>query len=224
MRTPRIMVVDDNPVVRSGLVSLLEADGMQVVAEAGDGVQAVELAERLRPDLVLLDVRMPLLDGVGAAKKITKRTPVIFVTYADRPEVIRAAIATGAAGYLVHGAFTAEEFVAAVRDALDGANPLSPAAVSVLMGSLRGRPRARASRLARLAGDLPPHQVRFNLSDREVDVMELMTQGRSNAEIAVRLCLAEKTVKNHVNHIFAKLEVGTRAAAIAQWLGTSKRA
>lgn len=209
MDAPRIMVVDDNPVVRSGLVSLLESDGMRVVAEAGDGMQAVELAERTRPDLVLLDVRMPKLDGIAVAKKISRQALVIMVTYTDRPEVVRAAIGNGAAGYLVHGSFSATDLVTAVRDALAGANPLSPPAVSALMNAVQRR---------------SPHtsrQGRFDLSAREAEVMDLIARGLSNAEIARRLVLAERTVKNHVGHIYTKLGVTTRAAAVARWVGVA---
>ncbi|HEX2314730.1 MAG TPA: response regulator transcription factor [Thermomonospora sp.] len=215
-RVPRVMVVDDNPVVRQGLVSLLEAGGLEVVAEAGDGRRAIELAERLRPDLVLLDVRMPLLDGVAAAEVLSTVSRVLMLTYTDDPETVRAAIGNGASGYLVHGTFTAEELTAAVEDALGGAHPLSRAAVSALVGAVQ-----------RGAGqDRPPpaedaSRERYGLSAREEEVMGLIVRGRSNGEIARTLFLAEKTVKNHVNRIYAKLGVTSRAAAIACWIGTA---
>ncbi|HEY7486989.1 MAG TPA: response regulator transcription factor [Streptosporangiaceae bacterium] len=207
MDVPRIMVVDDNPVVRSGLVSLLEAAGMRVVGEAGDGASAVRLAEQITPDVVLLDVRMPQLDGVAAARAIAEHALVIMVTYTDQPEVVRDAIGNGAAGYLVHGTFTADDLITAVHDALNGTNPLSPPAVSALMSTVRRAPSRR---------------TRFGLSTREAEVMDLVAAGRSNSEIARQLVLAEKTVKNHVNHIFGKLDVTTRAAAIARWIGTAQ--
>jgi DNA-binding NarL/FixJ family response regulator len=181
---------------------------MRVVAEAGDGDSAVELARRLRPDLVLLDVRMPVLDGVAAAKSISEHALVIMVTYTDRPEVVRKAVNSGAAGYLVHGTFTPEDLVAAVHDALRGENPLSPAAVSALLSTMHRRQ--------------PAQQARYGLSAREAEVMDLVSAGWSNSQVARHLMLAEKTVKNHVNHIFGKLGVTTRAAAIAHWLGTAQ--
>ncbi|MEO5876362.1 MAG: response regulator transcription factor [Streptosporangiaceae bacterium] len=220
METPRVVVVDDNLVVRSGLMSLLEASGMQVVGEAGDGLTALKLAEVLQPDLVFLDVQMPLMGGVEAVAILSRSTRVIMLTYTDDPAVIRQAIGNGASGYLVHGAFTAAQLTQAVTDALQGANPLSPAAVSALVGIVR----AGASQQE----DPPPaprepertDSGRFGLSPREEEVTRLIVQGQSNGEIAGRLFLAEKTVKNHVNRIYAKLGVVSRAAAIARWLGT----
>ncbi|TDD69420.1 response regulator [Actinomadura rubrisoli] len=227
---PRVLVVDDNVVVRSGLVSLLEAHGIEVVAEAGDGHHAVELAERLRPDVVLLDVRMPLMDGVAAAELISTTTRVLMLTYTDDPDVIRAALSKGATGYLVHGAFTADELIAAVYNTVRGAHPLSPAAVSALVGAVRGETSAVPS-LEEEPDGAPPvpfpppgsaRRDRFGLSAREAEVMRLIVQGASNREIAQRLFLAEKTVKNHVNRIYAKLGATSRAAAIARWIGTAE--
>jgi DNA-binding NarL/FixJ family response regulator len=216
------MVVDDNLVVRSGLVSLLEASGIQIVGEAGDGRTAVEMAERLRPDLVLLDVQMPLLDGVAAAELLSRTTRVIMLTYTDDPKVVRTAIGNGAAGYLVHGSFTADELTNAVHDAVGGAHPLSEVAVSALVGAVRenaGQETSAEPAPAKSPG--MPETGRFGLSAREAEVMELIVRGCSNSEIAGRLFLAEKTVKNHVNRIYAKLGVTSRGAAIAQWLGTA---
>jgi DNA-binding NarL/FixJ family response regulator len=222
--TPRVMVVDDNLVVRSGLVSLLEASGIEVVGEAGDGQNALELAARVNPDLVLLDVQMPLLDGVAAAKILSETTRVIMLTYTDDPAVIRNAITNGASGYLVHGTFTATELAAAVHDAVGGTYPLSPVAVSALVGAVRHDSAAAPPAVAEpaTADPLGPAQARFDLSAREAEVMRLIVQGHSNNEIAGRLFLAEKTVKNHVNRIYAKLGVASRGAAIAQWLGTAQ--
>ncbi|GLY85311.1 response regulator [Actinoallomurus iriomotensis] len=211
----RVMVVDDNPVVRSGLIALLESEGeIEVVGEAGDGHRALELADRLRPDLVLLDVNMPLIDGVTAALSLADFTRVLMLTYSDAPDVIRASIRNGADGYLVHGSFTAAELMAAVRDiAYSGRNPMSAVAVTALMDAVRGDG----------AGAPTVDRSRFGLSARETEVMELITQGASNREIAATLYLTEKTVKNHINRIFAKLLVNNRAAAIAEWLGTVAR-
>lgn len=210
MDAPRVIVADDNAVVRSGLVSLLQAGGVEVLGEAADGQKAIALAERLNPDLVLLDVRMPLVDGVTAARELAKTTRVLMLTYTDTPEVIRTAIGNGAAGYLVHGTFTPEELLRAVRETVDGANPLSPAAVAVLVGAVQSHAKA------------PPESPgsRFGLSAREMEVMELVAQGYPNGAIAAKLFVADKTIKNHVNHIYAKLGVTTRAAAIALWLGS----
>lgn len=247
MDAARVVVVDDNVVVRSGLVSLLEASGIEVVGEAGDGRTAIEIVERVRPDLVLLDVQMPLVDGVTAAQTLSRVTRVIMLTYTEDPRTVREAIGNGASGYLVHGQFSAQRLADAVHGALRGANPLSEAAVSALVGALRevsarpdppdadpgaesggepdGDPAAGArppGRPAGAASDEGERRVaRFGLSARELDVMRLIVQGRTNVEIAGHLFLAEKTVKNHVNRIYAKLGVTSRAAAIAQWMGTA---
>lgn len=212
--TVRVMVVDDNPVVRSGLVSLLESNGrIVVVGEAGDGRRAVELAERIRPDLVLLDVRMPLVDGVEAAAPLSRIARVLMLTYTDDPDTVLASIRGGASGYLVHGAFSADELAQAVRDAVSGGNPLSPTAVSAVLRAVRSAPTESAAR--------PAAPEDLGLSDREAEVMGLIAQGRSNREIARELVVSEKTVKNHVNRVFAKLGVPSRGAAIARWLGTA---
>lgn len=218
MNRIRVLVVDDNPVVRSGLTALLEAGGeAEIVAEAGDGRQAIELAERHRPDLVLLDVRMPLVDGVTAAQALSKISKVLMLTYTEDPEIVRSAVRNGASGYLVHGQFTAEELATAVRESAAGvSNPLSQAAVSALFAAVK-EPAASQSPHAGRAAD----QDRFGLSAREAEVMDLIAQGRVNRQIAAELFLTEKTVKNHVNRIFAKLAVENRAAAIARWLGTA---
>jgi DNA-binding NarL/FixJ family response regulator len=220
MASLRIMVVDDNPVVRSGLVSLLQLRDFDVVAEAGDGQQAIELAERLKPDLVLLDVRMPLVDGVTAAELLSKRTRVLMLTYTDEPEVIRKAIGNGASGYLVHDKFTAEELYEAVLDVARGGNPLSAVAASALVGAVQQQTHDGPAETSRLPVGGQAREG-YGLSAREVEVMELIAQGRSNGEIATELFVSEKTVKNHVNRIYAKLGVPSRGAAIARWLGTA---
>lgn len=216
----RVMVVDDNPVVRSGLVSLLEvSDHIEVIAEAGDGRRAVELSEHLNPDLVLLDVRMPLVDGVEAAKQLSDRTRVLMLTYTEDGDVVRAAIRNGAVGYLVHGTFTAEELEAAVAGSVAGTtNPLSPVAVAAVLDGIKN-PSATGS--GDDGPDLALHRASLGLSAREAEVVDRMTEGLTNGEIAGELFLSEKTVKNHVNRIYAKLGVESRPAAIALWLGTA---
>ncbi|GAB3986508.1 response regulator [Actinoallomurus sp. CA-150999] len=207
-----VMVADDNPVVLMGLVALLEtADDVKVVATAGDGRQAIDLARQLRPDLVLLDVRMPDVDGVRAARTLSTITKVLMLSYSDDSESIRSSIQAGAVGYLIHGSFSPDELVVAIRDVVAGrANPLSAVAARVVVQTLQSA-----------SGASPAGDECLGLSTREVEVMRLITQGRSNVEIADELVLSEKTVKNHVSRIYAKLGVRTRAAAIARWLGTA---
>jgi DNA-binding NarL/FixJ family response regulator len=209
------MVVDDNPVVRAGLVALLEIDeGIEVAGEAADGRRAVDLAGRLRPDLVLLDVRMPLVDGVEAARLLSRFTQVLMLSYTDDPVVIRSAIRNGAVGYLIHGSFAGEDLAGAVRDAVSGtSSPLSPAASRAVVSAIHDSVEE--------PGDPRREQDTLGLSARETDVMDLIAQGHSNGDIARLLVLSEKTVKNHVNRIYAKLGVQNRAAAVAHWLGTA---
>lgn len=212
----RVMVVDDNPVVRSGLTALLEASGdMDVVAEAGDGRNAVERAWQVMPDVVLLDVRMPRVDGVTAAEALSKISRVIMLTHIDEPEVVLSAIRNGAVGYLVHDTFTVDELLTAIRETVHHrAHPLSPAAVTALIDEAKSSRDAVPAMQASTAD-----RTRFGLSVREEEVMDLVTQGHTNRDIAVRLFLTEKTVKNHLNRIYAKLGVPNRASAIATWLG-----
>ncbi|MES9543058.1 MULTISPECIES: response regulator transcription factor [unclassified Actinomadura] len=210
----RVLVVDDNPVVRAGLSTILESGGVEVVGEAVDGAHAVEQARSLRPDLVLLDVRMPGVDGVVAAGPLSAIAKVLMLSYDTDADVIGQAIRNGASGYLVHGAFEADELLAAVHDTVTGrSSPLSPPASRAVVEALRGG--AAPARPPAPRDDL-------GLSPREAEVMDLIARGCSNGEIARALVVSEYTVKNHVNRIFAKLHVRTRGAAIARWLGTAR--
>lgn len=211
----RVMIVDDNPVVRSGLVSLLEASGCgEVVAEAADGEQALTQATRAQPDLVLLDVRMPGIDGVEAAGLLSATSRVLMLTYTDDPETVRSAIRNGACGYLVHGTFSPEELGRAVRDAIAGTNPLSSSAAGALFDAVRSDPQPPAEPAA---PDPVGARVALGLSAREAEILDEIAQGKSNADIAGSLFLSEKTVKNHLNRIYTKLGVDSRAAALARW-------
>lgn len=208
-KTTTVLIVDDNAVVRMGLRNLLEAhDGIDVVGEAADGNEGVAQAERLAPDVVLCDVRMPGLDGVGAAAAMSPTTNVLMLTYSEDLDVIRGAIAAGARGYLVHGAHQPDEIVAAVISASRGSSVLGPQATRALLSGAEPAPA-------------PRDPSRWGLTVREIEVMEHVARGLSNREIARTCFLAEKTVKNHLNNIFPKLAVTTRAEAISLWLGAS---
>ncbi|CAM4023166.1 response regulator transcription factor [Nocardiopsis rhodophaea] len=209
----RTLVVDDNLVVRAGLVTLLEATGeITVIGEAGDGQEAIKQAERLRPDVILLDVRMPLVDGVTAVEQLVPIAPVLMLTHTEDPEIIRTALQRGASGYLVHGAFSVDELNKAVATVVTGdANPLSPIAVRALVDAVR-EPEVKRARAS------PNHRPgHLGLTQREAEILNLIAKGLTNRQIAGQLFLTEKTVKNHVNRIFAKLQVTSRAAAIARW-------
>ena len=200
----RVVLADDNAVVRMGVRSLLgTSPDIEVVGEASNGVEAVALVRRVRPDVVLLDVRMPRQDGVNAAMEISELTAVVMLTYSESPEVISAAVRAGARGYLVHGHFDEDELLQAVLLAAGGLGTFSALAVRALSNPAPGR--------AMLA-------QRYGLSEREADIMELVSRGAANREIAAELFIAEKTVKNHINRLFPKLQVTNRGQAVSLWL------
>ncbi len=203
----RVLIIDDNPVVRLGLRNLLDAhDTIAVVGEADNGDDGVRMNSQLSPDVVLCDVRMPGLDGVGAAAVMAPTTNVVMLTYTDDLDTIRSTIASGAKGYLVHGAHQPDEIVAAVITAASGSSVLGPAAsLALLSGSSAPTPAV-------------DHGT-WGLTSREGEIMELVAKGLSNRDVAKACFLAEKTVKNHINNIFPKLGVVTRAEAISLWLG-----
>lgn len=204
-----VAVVDDNSLIRMGLRSLLDADPrIHVVGEAGDGEAAVRLVRAALPDVVLLDVRMPRRDGVSALAEIRAHSKVLMLTYSEAPDVIRAALEGGADGYLVHGRFRPEDLVGSVLRIADGVSVISGPAMDALRNALTA-PVAPA--------ETPRPDV--GLSQREAEIMDLIAKGMTNGEIARSCFLSEKTVKNHVNHIFAKLDVRSRAEAVSLWLG-----
>lgn len=207
----RVLVVDDNAVLRKGVVSLLDSsDGIEVVGEAGTGKEAISQAKETRPDIVLLDVRMPVMDGIAAAGSLSKHAKVMMLTYAEDEERVAGAIKAGASGYLVHGRFTPDELERSVKDLAAGKNVLSPSVVSVVFGALKD------------GGPGGHEQGPSSLTERENEVMALLARGASNKSIAERLFISEKTVKNHINRIYAKLGVTTRAEAIAAFLGVAR--
>jgi DNA-binding NarL/FixJ family response regulator len=225
-RRVRVLIADDNEVLRIGLGSLLATHGsIEVVAEAGDGSEAVRLADLHRPDVAVLDVRMPVMDGVEAAARMPEGTRVLMLTYSDEPEVISTAMSSGALGYLVHGNHTPDEIVRAVVSAANGTAVLGPAAAAVLLRHVAGATAAPA-RVAAAASiaSTRPGSTRFGLTAREEEIMDLVAEGLGNGDIAARCFLAEKTVKNHINRIFAKLGVRTRAEAITLWFRTAAAA
>jgi DNA-binding NarL/FixJ family response regulator len=231
-RPVRVLLADDNEVLRIGLSSLLVSQGsIEVVAEAGDGSEAVRLAALHRPDVAVLDVRMPVMDGVAAAARMPEGTRVLMLTYSDEPEVISTAMSSGALGYLVHGSHTPDEIVRAVISAANGTAVLGPAAAAVLMRHVAGAATGAAAGTdadpaggAAPTGPTPRSGSRFGLTAREHEIMDLVAEGLGNADIAARCFLAEKTVKNHINRIFAKLGVRTRAEAITLWFRTAAAA
>ncbi|MGW1880841.1 response regulator [Streptomyces sp. NPDC001970] len=313
----RVVVADDNPVVRAGLQVLLSGrDDITVVAEAADGRQAYEAAQQHRPDVVLLDVRMPGVDGISALPHLVRIAPVMMLTYSRENAIVQEALRLGAGGYLVHGEFTADQLVSAVRDIKEGRPHFTASAANALLAHMRGGPapneaqplpeglgQAFTGAVPQVgpgpgggagSGQFPPvppigatahggypqneqsqpantgapggayvsnplqappgtSQVQpnvpqsmgvqrdprmhpasavsaqparskeeFGLSSREVEVMDLIAAGMTNQQIAATCFISEKTVKNHINRIFAKLHSASRSEAIAVWLGTAR--
>ena len=206
----RILLVDDQAILREGLRTILSAQAdFMVVGEAANGREALERAADAKPDVVLMDLKMPVLDGVAATKRIRATLPdcrVVALTTFDDDELVLEGLRAGAVGYLLKDA-TSEKLVEAIRAAARGESFLQPSIASKVLAEL-----------ARLgAAQKPSH----SLSDREVDVLRLVARGASNKEIASALSLAEGTVKNHVTNILSKLGVGdrTQAALKARELG-----
>jgi DNA-binding NarL/FixJ family response regulator len=204
----RVLLVDDNAIVRRGVASLLEdEDDVEVVGEAADGREAIARAQELSPDVVCLDVRMPVMDGIEAAAVLSRDARVLMLTYAEEEELVGGAIRAGASGYLLHGRFTPDELAGRIREVAAGETVLSPAVMPTVFDAVRRGASARGER------------DRDALTEREEEVVALLARGMSNAEIAGQLVVTHKTVKNHVAHVYAKLGVHSRAEAVATWLG-----
>jgi DNA-binding NarL/FixJ family response regulator len=206
----RVLVVDDQGLVREGLMTLLHAAaGIEPVAVAADGEEAVTLAARHRPDVVLMDLRMPRMDGVQATRLIRQARPeteiVVLTTYADEDSILDA-MAAGARGYLTKDAGIAE-ITRAVQAAAGHHAFLDPAVQArLLAAATAGRPDPVAPRTAQALPD--------DLTPREAEVLTLIAAGLSNREIAARLVVSDATVKTHVNHVFAKIGARDRAQAV----------
>ncbi|GAA2286895.1 hypothetical protein GCM10010234_28170 [Streptomyces hawaiiensis] len=283
VRRLRVVVADDNPVVRAGLTALLSGRAdIEVVAEAADGRQAYEATRQHRPDVVLLDVRMPGVDGISALPYLVGIAPVVMLTYSRESEIVQEALRRGAGGYLVHGEFTADQLVDAVRDIREGRAHFTPTAAGALLAQLRQDPAPapplpeglgqsssataygistsaksyKQPQSPSLPGHFTPPYVspsptssenlsqmqphvgqsssewtsgrpaapdrsRFQLSTREAEIMDLIASGMNNQQIAATCFISEKTVKNHINRIFAKLHSTSRSEAAAKWIGTA---
>jgi DNA-binding NarL/FixJ family response regulator len=201
-----VVLVDDHPVVRGGLRALIESfDGFLVVGEAADGEQAIREVQLHQPDVAVMDVMMPHVDGVEATRRITRaspRTAVLMLSMADDDDIVFAAMQAGARGYLLKGA-AQEEIDRALRAVVAGEAIFGPGIAARVLGLFSGRPAAQT-------GAFP------QLTPREREVLELVAQGRRNSAVASALGLAPKTVANHLSSIFIKLQVTDRSAAIVR--------
>ncbi|CAL9513798.1 Transcriptional regulatory protein LiaR [Streptomyces sp. enrichment culture] len=204
-----VLLVDDEPLVRAGLRAVLEAQpDIDVVGEAADGAAVIPLVRRLRPDVVVMDVRMPLMDGIEATRTVLRSASdppkIVVVTTFENDEYVYGALRAGADGFLLKRARPAE-IVHAVRLVAEGDSLLFPAAVRRLASSC-GRDHGNAAARAALE--------RASLTEREEEVLRLMAQGLSNAEIAARLVVGTETVKSHVSSVLTKLGVRDRTQAV----------
>jgi DNA-binding NarL/FixJ family response regulator len=202
-----VVLVDDQQLVRDGLRLILELAGVTVVGEAADGEDAVPLVLARQPDVVLMDLRMPVVDGVEATRRIVAAgcpSRVVVLTTFEGEEHAYRALRAGASGYLLKDA-GGDRIVAAVRAAAAGEMPLAPAVLATLVASFTARPPSPL-----------PDDGLAALSDRERDVLALVGAGRSNGEIAADLFISTATVKTHVRHVLAKLDLRDRAQAIVR--------
>ena len=195
----RLLIVDDHPVVRNGLLGMFAGDPeFEVVGEAADGAEAVAYAQALDPDVVLMDLRMPGMDGVAAIRKLAAlavRARVLVLTTYDTDSDVLPAVEAGATGYLLKDT-PRTELLRAVRAAARGEAVLSPTVATKLLGQVRA-------------------PAKDDLSKRELEVLGLIAKGATNREAAAKLFISEATVKTHLLHLYAKLGVSDRAAAVA---------
>ena len=207
--TIRVLLADDENLVRSGLRLILEAErGFEVVAEAANGIEAVVATKKLDPDVVLMDVQMPVKNGLDATREIAAlgradSSRIIILTTFDLDEYVFEALRAGASGFLLKRA-PAEDLVSGIRVVAGGDALLAPSVTRRLIDHFASGPVPRPQDLSRFE----------ELTEREREVFELLAQGLSNTEIAARLILTEGTVKTHVSHIFEKLEVRDRTQAV----------
>jgi DNA-binding NarL/FixJ family response regulator len=191
----RVLVVDDHALLRTGVANIINQEpDLQVVGEAGNGAEAVEAYERHRPDVTLLDLRMPVMEGVEAVRRIRERDPnarVVVLTTYDTDDEIARALKAGAKAYALKD-ISADELVRCIRDVLAGKTYIAPAAAAKLAEGV----------------------TRVRLTPRELAALRLMADGRANKEIASELGISERTVKTHLGHLFEKLGVTSRTEAI----------
>ena len=221
-RPARLIIADDHALLRSGLRSMLQGESdLEVVGEAADGAEALELCRRLEPDLVLMDVRMPKMDGLAATRAIKEefpKTSVVMVTMQEDPDYLFEAVLAGAAGYVLKGV-TPEQLTGAVRQVLDGEFLFNQRLTIDLLRSMAGsgKPAVPPSGVE----SSPDDPLAEPLTERETEILRLLAQGQTNPQIARELVVSPGTVKNHVRDIIAKLGVSdrTQAAVRAMELG-----
>ncbi len=202
--TIRVALADDQTLVRAGFRMIVESQrDMAVAGEAADGREAVELVRRERPDVVLMDIRMPSMDGIEATRQIAGASRVVILTTYELDEYVFDALAAGASAFLLKAA-PPEDLIRAIRVVSSGDALLAPSVTRRLIDEFAKRPEPASRSAHRLEG----------LTERELEVLKQIAQGQTNAEIAARLHVAETTVKTHVAHLLAKLELRDRVQAV----------
>jgi two-component system, NarL family, response regulator DegU len=204
--TIRLMLADDHRMLREGLGRSMREQGFDVVGEASDGAEAVAMAQRVRPDVILMDVTMPEMDGVEACRQVRLDLPgtqVVMLTMHADQEVLASAIRAGASGYLVKDCST-EEIASAVRMAASGETALSPQLAASMLNEVRKWDKAAAAEEERV------------VTKREEEVLQLIADGCSTPEVAAKLYISQKTVKNHLASIYQKLDARDRTQAVLQ--------
>ena len=201
----RVLIVDDHDLFRTGLRNLLEEHGLAIVGEAPNGLEAVRLVRELTPDVVVMDLNMPGMTGVEATRQITAIAPltrVLVLTISDQDSDVLDAILAGACGYLLKDS-SIQELMAGIRAAAIGESLISPHIASKVLQRVRS-----TSSIPAIA-----ETIRAELSDREIEVLKLIANGKDNAEIAAELHISPKTVKNHISNILMKLQIHNRIQA-----------
>ena len=212
----RVFIADDNVVIRQGLRNLLNAEeGITVVGEASTGAEAIQWMRRHEADVVLMDIRMPVIDGISATAEIARARPetkILILTVTEDPATLARSIYAGAKGYLVYSHFSPEELLNAVYTVASGKEIQPSPAVALALGNIP-RDEQRTDFLQK-------QQLLDPLTTRETEILDLIADGRSNAEIAQVLIVEEKTIKNHITRLYSKLSINSRYEAIRLKLGT----
>lgn len=215
----RVLIADDHALLRESMRNLLDRqDDMEVVGEACDGEEAVRLSAQLKPDIAVMDIVMPKLNGIEASKEIKKVSPstaILILTAYDDPQYVMGLLEAGAAGYLLKSA-RGRDVVAAIRAVREGESVLHPSIIAMLLKRAIGTPTLGSK-----------VRSKENLSEREIEVLRLAATGMSNKEIAEKLSVTVRTVKAHVSNVFAKMDVASRTEAILKamregWLELDK--
>jgi DNA-binding NarL/FixJ family response regulator len=203
--TLRVLLVDDHDLFRTGLRNLLEEQGVHVVGEAADGAQAIRMVRELAPDVVVMDLNMPGMTGVEATRQVTTLAPltrVVVLTISDQDEDVMNAILAGACGYLMKDS-SIQDLMQGIRAAAVGESLISPHIAAKVLQRMR----------ATGTSEQDAETIRAELSDREIEVLKLIANGKDNAQIAAELHISPKTVKNHISNILMKLQIDNRIQA-----------